>query len=51
MIEVLHTRHGQGMQISEVSLQLSVEIRGEEHRVQVIKALREAGFDPIVVPD
>lgn len=51
VIEVLHTRHGQGMQISEVSLQLSVEIRGEEHRVQVIKALREAGFDPIVVPD
>ncbi len=51
VIEVLHTRHGQGMQISEVSLQLSVEIRGEDHRVQVITALREAGFDPIVVPD
>ncbi len=51
VIEVLHTRHGQGMQISEVSLQLSVEIRGEDHRVQVIKALREAGFDPVIVPD
>jgi threonine dehydratase len=51
VIEVLHTRHGQGMQISEVSLQLSVEIRGEDHRVQVIKVLREAGFDPVIVPD
>lgn len=51
VIEVLHTRHGHGMQISEVSLQLSVEIRGEDHRVQVIQALREAGFDPAIVPD
>ena len=51
VIEVLHTRHGQGLQISEVILQLSVETRGEDHRAQVIAALVAAGFAPSVVPD
>lgn len=51
VIEVLHTRHGQGLQISEVILQLSVETRGEEHRRHVMQTLREAGFAPTVVPD
>ena len=46
VIEVLHTRHGQGLQISEVILQLSVETRGEEHRAHVIATLEEAGFAP-----
>lgn len=50
VIEVLHTRHGQGMQISEVVLQVSVETRGEEHRAVVIRTLDEAGFTPTVVP-
>ncbi|MEN2740097.1 threonine ammonia-lyase [Microbacterium sp. X-17] len=51
VIEVLHTRHGQGMQISEVVLQLSVETRGADHRAQVIKTLEDAGFIATVVPD
>jgi threonine dehydratase len=51
VIEVLHTRHGQGLQISEVILQLSVETRGEEHRAHVIAVLNEAGYAPTVVPD
>ncbi|MDL9980768.1 threonine ammonia-lyase [Microbacterium sp. ASV49] len=51
VIEVLHTRHGQGMQISEVILQLSVETRGAEHRGLVIRTLEEAGFRPTVVED
>jgi threonine dehydratase len=51
VIEVMHTRHGQGLQISEVILQLSVETRGEEHRAHVIGILGEAGFAPTVVPD
>ncbi|MFT4136303.1 threonine ammonia-lyase [Microbacterium sp.] len=51
VIEALHTRHGQGMQISEVILQLSVETRGEEHRQRVIALLEEAGFAPRIVPD
>ncbi|GEP46812.1 threonine ammonia-lyase [Microbacterium saccharophilum] len=51
VIEVLHTRHGQGMQISEVILQLSVETRGEEHRAQVISILQDAGYAPRVVRD
>ncbi|HWI32545.1 MAG TPA: threonine ammonia-lyase [Microbacterium sp.] len=51
VIEVMHTRHGQGMQISEVVLQVSVETRGEEHRALVIDTLHEAGFTPSVVAD
>lgn len=51
VIEVLHTRHGQGLQISEVILQLSVETRGEEHRAHVISVLEQAGFTPTVVED
>lgn len=51
VIEVLHTRHGQGLQISEVILQLSVETRGEEHRAQVLQILQEAGYAPHVLPD
>jgi threonine dehydratase len=51
VIEVLHTRHGQGMQISDVVLQLSVETRGEEHRALVITTLAEAGYFATVVPN
>jgi threonine dehydratase len=49
VIEVLHTRHGSGLQISEVELQLSVETRGPEHRASVVEALRHAGYDPRVI--
>jgi threonine dehydratase len=51
VIEVMHTRHGQGLQISEVVLQLSVETRGEEHRAHVIRILTDAGFQPTLVQD
>ena len=46
VIEVLHTRHGQGLQISEVILQLSVETRGEEHRAHVIETLERRRLHP-----
>lgn len=48
VIEVLHTRHGSGLQLSEVELKLSVEIRGPEHRDEVIEVLRRAGYDPVI---
>ncbi len=51
VIEVLHTRHGQGLQISEVILQLSVETRGAEHRALVIQTLTDAGYTPAIVKD
>lgn len=51
VIEVLHTRHGHGLQVREVELQLSVETRGSEHRDQVVRMLREAGYDPTVEAD
>jgi len=46
VIEVLHTRHGVGLQSSEVELDISVETRGPEHRQKVVDVLRAAGYDP-----
>jgi threonine dehydratase len=46
VVEVLHTRHGLGLKISEVELNLSVETSGHEHTLEVIKALKEAGLKP-----
>lgn len=48
VVEVLHTRHGNGLQISQVELEVSVETRGPEHKAEVVRILREAGYDPIV---
>jgi len=48
VIEVLHTRHGVGLQISEVELDISVETRGPEHRQHVVDVLSSAGYDPHV---
>lgn len=46
VIEVFHTRHNKGLQITEVELEISVETRGTEHAHQVIDALRAAGYAP-----
>jgi threonine dehydratase len=46
VVEVLHTRHGRGLQISEVELELSVETRGPDHVEEVLQRLRDAGFTP-----
>jgi len=46
VVEVLHTRHGSGLAISQVELELHIETRGPEHADQVMGALREAGYDP-----
>lgn len=51
VIEVLHTRHGNGLQIGQVELRLSVETRGTEHRELVLNTLQEAGYAPRVVED
>lgn len=51
VVEVLHTRHGAGMQISEVALQLSVETRGPEHRDEVVAVLRRAGYEPELIEE
>ncbi|WP_423923038.1 threonine ammonia-lyase [Frigoribacterium sp. 2-23] len=48
VVEVLHTRHGRGLQISEVELELSVETRGPDHVEDVLQRLRDAGFTPNV---
>jgi threonine dehydratase len=51
VVEVLHTRHGHGLQISQVELELSVETRGPDHRDEVVQTLRDAGYDPVVEYD
>jgi threonine dehydratase len=48
VVEVLHTRHGHDLQVTQVELDVSVETRGTEHRQLVIEALRTAGYDPVV---
>ncbi|MEZ5190202.1 MAG: threonine ammonia-lyase [Schumannella sp.] len=48
VVEVLHTRHGSGLQISEVELELHIETRGPEHAELVLTKLRDAGYRPRV---
>ena len=48
VLEVLHTRHGSGLQISEVELELHIETRGPEHAELVLAKLRDAGYRPRV---
>lgn len=49
VVEVLHTRHGAGTQISEVQIDISVETRGPDHRERVLETLRAGGYDPRVI--
>jgi threonine dehydratase len=49
VVGVLHTRHGHGLQFSQVELQLNIETRGPDHRDEVVAKLREHGYDAIVV--
>lgn len=51
VVEVLHTRHGNGLQISEVELNLSVETRNKDHRDSLIESLKKAGLNPSLQED
>ena len=44
VVEVLHTRHGKGLEVTEVELRMSVETTGHEHRQRVLKSLQDAGL-------
>jgi len=48
VVEVLHSRHGGGLQISQVELELHIETRGPEHADQVLDRLRDEGYEPRV---
>jgi threonine dehydratase len=48
VVEVLHTRHNNKAQFSQVQLELHIETRGPEHAESVLARLREEGFDPQV---
>lgn len=51
VIEVLHTRHNKGLQITQVELEISVETRGTDHARLVLDSLRAAGYEPRVDRD
>lgn len=48
VVEVLHTRHGTGLQITEVGIEIHMETRGPEHAELVLSHLRDAGYRPRV---
>ena len=48
VVEVLHTRHGTGLQITQVELEVHIETRGQDHATLVLKALRAEGYEPRV---
>ena len=48
VVEVLHTRHNEGMQFSQVELELHIETRGPEHAQEVLMRLRDEGYEPRV---
>lgn len=49
VVEVLHTRHGTGLLISEVAIDISVETRGRAHQAALLQRLRGAGYEPAVI--
>ena len=51
VVEVLHTRHGAGMQISEVQIDIAMETRGRAHQSALLQKLEESGFAPRVIAD
>lgn len=51
VIEVLHTRHNKGLQVTQVELEVSVETRGPDHVQTVLESLRHAGYRPRVRRD
>ncbi|MEN9342594.1 MAG: hypothetical protein RIR24_181, partial [Actinomycetota bacterium] len=44
VVEVLHTRHGRGLGIGEVELQMSVETSGREHVERIMTELKNSGI-------
>ena len=48
VVEVLHTRHNDGLQISQVELELHIETRGPEHAQDILTHLRDEGYEPRV---
>ena len=48
VVEVLHTRHGTGLQITEVAIEIHMETRGPEHVELVLARLRAEGYRPEV---
>jgi threonine dehydratase len=48
VVEVIHTRHGTGLLINEVGIEIHMETRGPTHAELVLSRLRDAGYRPRV---
>jgi threonine dehydratase len=48
VVEVIHTRHGTGLLINEVGIEIHMETRGPVHAELVLTRLRDAGYRPRV---
>jgi threonine dehydratase len=48
VVEVMHTRHGTDLQITQAELEIHIETRGPDHASEVLDALRADGFEPRV---
>ena len=51
VVEVMHTRHGNDFEISEVELKMSIETTGAEHSARVLKELKASGLKAKVSPN
>ncbi len=50
LIDVEHIRAGVDLGVRESGIELTLETRGKEHAAELLKALRDAGYEPSAVP-
>ncbi len=48
VVEVMHTRHGTDLQITQAELEIHIETRGPDHAAHVLDALRAEAYEPRV---
>jgi threonine dehydratase len=46
LIDVEHVRHGADLHVRETGVEMTLETRGPEHAEELLRRLREAGYDP-----
>jgi threonine dehydratase len=49
LIHVEHVREGVDLGVRETGIELTVETRGRDHAAELLRALREAGYEPAEV--
>ena len=49
LLDVQHVREGFDLHVRETAVQIVLETRGSEHADEVLRAIRESGYEPRVV--